>query len=122
MMIPNDLADQMTANAERQVKAQEDDGAELDFSPVAMFMAPPAAVWLVTEMMSDDSGNPHFFGLCDLGVGSPELGYVSASDLDEVGARLAAGWQPSGTLSEYADAANSARRIVELTPPEHRAD
>lgn len=35
--------------------------------------------WLLTEL---DPDNPHIaFGLCDLGMGFPELGYV---DLDEV--------------------------------------
>eukprot|EP01035_Chromulina_nebulosa_P007719 gene7719-10428_t len=46
---------------------------------VKLFMPDSSATWLLTEI---DPDNPaHAFGLCDLGHGFPELGYVSLSEL-----------------------------------------
>tara|TARA_R110000796_G_scaffold249151_1_gene376637 strand:- start:521 stop:847 length:327 start_codon:yes stop_codon:yes gene_type:complete len=64
-----------------------------------------AATWLLSEY---DAENEVFFGLCDLGMGSPELGYVSLGELLQI--RLPMGlkierdlhWEPKYTLSEYA--------------------
>jgi hypothetical protein len=39
-----------------------------------------AATWLITEM----DPNGLMFGLCDLGMGSPELGYVHLEELKQV--------------------------------------
>lgn len=39
-----------------------------------------AATWLISEMDPED--NDRLFGLCDLGLGLPELGYVSHHELD----------------------------------------
>lgn len=64
-----------------------------------------AATWLLSEY---DADNQVFFGLCDLGIGSPELGYVSLDELLEI--KLPFGltierdmsWEPEHTLIEYA--------------------
>lgn len=64
-----------------------------------------AATWLLSEY---DSKQRMFFGLCDLGIGSPELGYVSLDELLEI--KLPFGltierdmsWEPEHTLIEYA--------------------
>lgn len=64
-----------------------------------------AATWLLSEY---DSKQRMFFGLCDLGMGSPELGYVSLDELLEI--KLPFGltierdmnWEPEHTLIEYA--------------------
>jgi hypothetical protein len=54
----------------------------IDFHPVAKLFQPDgAATWLLTELMPDDPDLA--FGLCDLGVGYPELGYVRLSELDQ---------------------------------------
>jgi hypothetical protein len=37
------------------------------------------ATWLLTELPPDDQDIA--FGLCDLGLGTPELGYVSLAEL-----------------------------------------
>ena len=39
------------------------------------FTPDAGATWLLTEIDPDD--HDHAFGLCDLGQGFPELGYVS---------------------------------------------
>jgi len=46
---------------------------EIDFRPVAKLYNPcAAATWLLTELDPDDPDIA--FGLCDLGMGFPELG------------------------------------------------
>ena len=55
-------------------------GEEHDPRPVVKLFTPDAnATWLLTEL---DPTDPDLaFGLCDLGLGSPELGYVRLSEL-----------------------------------------
>src|ERR1700716_907693 len=38
------------------------------------------ATWLLTEYYPEDG---RFFGLCDLGMGSPELGYVNSEEIEQ---------------------------------------
>ena len=58
-----------------------------DHVPVVKFFDPSgAATWLITEVRPDD--HDALFGLCDLGMGFPELGYVSFAELAEVRNRL----------------------------------
>lgn len=45
-----------------------------------------SATWLITE--SDPDNADVLFGLCDLGMGSPELGSVSRAELEEVRGRF----------------------------------
>lgn len=61
-------------NHRRQMQTDERD---LDFVPVVKLFA-GGATWLLTELDEDDI----FFGLCDLGMGFPELGSVSAAELE----------------------------------------
>lgn len=51
-----------------------------DHIPVVKLFTPDGqATWLLSEISHE---NPDLaFGLCDLGMGSPELGYVSLSEL-----------------------------------------
>lgn len=56
--------------------------AECDHWPVVKLFAPTsAATWLFTTL---DPDGDCLFGLCDLGFGSPELGYASVSELEHV--------------------------------------
>ena len=54
-----------------------------DHPPVVKLFTPDAnCTWLLSEL---DPNNPTMaFGLCDLGFGSPELGYVSITELESV--------------------------------------
>jgi len=53
---------------------------EKDHEPVVKLFTPDGnATWLLTESDPDDSNR--LFGLCDLGLGTPELGYVSLAEL-----------------------------------------
>lgn len=82
-------------------------------NPVFKLFAGSACTWLVSEI---EPGTNRAFGLCDLGMGEPELGYV---DLDELAAlRSIPGcerdrrFKASKTLAEYTAEARTAGRIV----------
>ena len=50
-----------------------------DFNPapvVKLFTPDAGATWLLTEIDPDD--HDHAFGLCDLGLGAPELGWAGS--------------------------------------------
>lgn len=91
-------------------------GEDFDPLPVVKLFTPDAgACWLLTEL---DPQDPDLaFGLCDLGVGYPELGQVSLSELAEVRGRLGLpverdrAFRPARTLSEYARLAVAEGRI-----------
>jgi hypothetical protein len=52
----------------------------IDFEPVVKLFTPDgSATWLLTEL--DSIGGHLAFGLCDLGLGEPELGYMSLHEL-----------------------------------------
>ncbi len=58
-------------------------GEERDPLPVVKLFTPDAhATWLLAELDPDDGDTA--FGLCDLGMGMPELGYVRLSDLQNI--------------------------------------
>jgi len=55
-----------------------------DFDPlpvVKLFTPDAGATWLLTEL---DEAGEIAFGLCDLGMGCPEIGYVDLTELDAV--------------------------------------
>ena len=89
---------------------------ERDHFPVAKFFLPnTGATWLFTELAEDDDT---LFGLCDLGQGSPELGYASLTELQALrgpGRLLVERdrhFRAAKPLSEYALDAWRHRRIV----------
>lgn len=54
-----------------------------DHFPVVKLFTPDAgATWLITECDPDEPDR--LFGLCDLGLNSPELGYVSLAEIKGV--------------------------------------
>jgi len=60
---------------------------DFDPAPVVKLFTPDAgATWLLTEIDPDD--HDHAFGLCDLGMGVPELGWVSLQELATVRGKL----------------------------------
>ena len=80
-----------------------------DVKPVVKLFNPAGAgTWLLTELDGDLA-----FGLADLGMGSPELGYVSLSELENL--RLPFGlkverdryFEASKSLAEYAEEARN---------------
>jgi hypothetical protein len=90
-----------------------------DPHPVVKWLNPRgAARWLITELSPDDADTA--YGLCDLGMGAPAPGHVSARGLMSI--RLLGGtlgierdihWKANKPLSEYARLARRAGRIVD---------
>jgi hypothetical protein len=97
----------LLANGQARAQAQRvNSDSTIDFYPVVKFFTPDAGcTWLLTEIDPDDSDRA--FGLCDLGLGYPELGYVSLEELSAVRGRLGLpierdlDFRPSKPLSEY---------------------
>ena len=61
---------------------QNEDENKDPFPVVKLFNPVGAATWLITEMVADQPDI--LFGLCDLGFQSPELGYLSLSELENI--------------------------------------
>ncbi|MGF6903437.1 DUF2958 domain-containing protein [Paraburkholderia sp. GAS348] len=60
---------------------------DFDPAPVVKLFRPGAgATWLLTEI--DPDNHDHAFGLCDLGLGIPELDWVSLRELATVRGRF----------------------------------
>jgi len=69
----------LTNALKTQLLSHAKQGAE-DPAPVVKLFTPWAnCIWLLTEL--DPDKEDIAFGLCDLGLGFPELGYVSLSEL-----------------------------------------
>lgn len=103
-------------NGLRQEEARMKDEC-LDFEPVVKFFTPDAGcTWLLTELYPDEPDIA--FGLCDLGMGFPELGDVSLFEISEIRGRLGLpverdrGFTPQKTISEYAKEAREVGQIV----------
>ncbi|MBK7853713.1 MAG: DUF2958 domain-containing protein [Bacteroidetes bacterium] len=50
------------------------------FPVIKLFIPDAQCTWLITEMIDDET----LFGLCDLGMGVPELGYVNIEELKSI--------------------------------------
>lgn len=62
-------------------------GDEIDpFPVVKLFLPGTRMTWLLTELDPEDEDRA--FGLCDLGMGCPELGYVSLTELRSARTRM----------------------------------
>jgi hypothetical protein len=101
-------------NAERALAGED----TIDFPPVVKLFTPDAAcTWLLSELDPDDPDIA--FGLCDLGMGTPELGSVRISELERVRGRFGLPverdrhFTPRDTLMVYARAAWNAACVTE---------
>jgi len=113
-LIPDNLRTALIANG-RASEERED----FDPRPVVKLLTPDgSATWLITEGYEEPDGDFRLFGLCDLGLGSPELGYVMLSEIEDVRGGLGLPverdlyFRPEYRLSRYAEIANHAGRIV----------
>ncbi len=114
-LITKAQTEQLLANGRAQRAAIDQDAGALDFKPVVKFFTPDAqCTWLLTELDS----NGLLFALCDLGLGEPELGYVSLTELRTVRGKLGLPverdlhFEADKPISAYADEARSRGRIV----------
>jgi hypothetical protein len=77
-LIPQELREKMIENGRDMLKGREDDHPPI----VKLFSIASNATWLLSEL------NPFeptiAYGLCDLDMGFPELGYVSLEELESI--------------------------------------
>lgn len=112
-LIPDDLRGRLIENG-RVADVQD------DFDPfpvVKLFTPDAAATWLLTEAFPEGD-DIRLFGLCDLGLGSPELGYVMLSEIEDIRGELGLPverdlyFKAECRLSTYAKNARHADMIV----------
>ena len=103
---------ELIANGERTAA-----GEQTDPRPVVKLFTPDAgATWLLTEL--DPTDIDRAFGLCDLCLGCPDLGYVSLAELAVVRGRFRfpierdLHFSADRSLSAYGAAAQRHGRIV----------
>lgn len=116
-LFPKLIVERLARNGTATRAAQAAGKDEPHHIPVVKIFNPTGgATWLITE--SDPKNPDQLFGLCDLGMGEPELGYLSRTELEgtrvRMGLRLErdAWFKPSKRLSEYVNEARRERRIV----------
>lgn len=81
------IREQLVHNGQQRLEHQEQGLGEPDVMPVVKLFTPDAAcTWLLTELDPDDPDIA--FGLCDLGLGCPELGSVRISEIEAVRGRF----------------------------------
>ena len=111
-LIPDALRTKLLANGRQTLE----DGNFDPFPVVKLFTPDAGATWLLTEIDPDD--DDHAFGLCYLGLGFPELGYVSLAELATVRGRLGLPverdlhFTATKPISAYAREARMGGRIV----------
>jgi hypothetical protein len=117
-LLTTTIRDQLLRNGRIRQALDEDGGADADFIPVVKLFTPDAqCTWLLTELDPEDEDIA--FGLCDLGMGCPELGSVRISELESVRGRLGLPverdlhFKAVRTISVYARAAWNAAAITE---------
>ena len=110
--IRQQLVENFNTNRERQERGQP----ELDHQPVVKLFTPDGGcTWLLSEL---DPETDVAFGLCDLCLGYPEIGYVSVDELRRLRGGLGLPverdlhFEAKMTLMEYAMEAVKAERIV----------
>lgn len=125
ILLTPDLRARLRANADAHHAAQRDDRREPDPAPVVKFFNPiGAATWLFTELDADDDT---LFGLCDLGFGTPEMGYASLSEIEDIrlpfglGIERDIGFATATRLTTWADTARRLGSIRDAETVLHRA-
>ena len=115
-LLTKNIHDKLLANGRKQDEVRGTDD-EIDFHPVVKLFTPDAGcTWLLTELEPETPDIA--FGLCDLGMGFPELGSVSIQELRSIRGKIGLPierdkyFKASHPLSVYTRAANQTDRIV----------
>lgn len=110
--VPEAAFNELLANGHRTAG-----GDEFDPKPVIKLFTPDAgATWLLSEIDPDDEDLA--FGLCDLGMGLPEIGWVRLSELAALRGPMGLPierdewFKADAELSSYAASARIEGRIV----------
>jgi hypothetical protein len=114
-LITKAQTEQLLANCQAQIARMDAGESDIDFKPVVKLFTPDAqCTWLLTELGLDDIA----FGLCDLGLGCPELGYVCMRELRELRGPLGLPierdmhFEADKSISAYAEQARARGRIA----------
>ncbi|MDF1815019.1 MAG: DUF2958 domain-containing protein [Verrucomicrobiales bacterium] len=115
-LLTEEIKQQLIKNHQAQTVSQQNDGESIDFKPVVKLFTPDAAAtWLLTEL---DPETNLAFGICDLGMGYPELGYVSMDEIAALRGKLGLPverdlhFKAGMSLSQYHEEAVAAEHIV----------
>jgi hypothetical protein len=110
-LLTAEIEARLLANGRQNAERIADDGNTIDFHPVVKLFTPDAScTWLLTEIDPEDPDIA--FGLCDLGMGFPELGSVSLSEIAALRGKLGLPverdlhFEATKTLTAYADEAS----------------
>lgn len=111
-LITDEQRTQLLANGRRSIE-----NPHFDPHPVVKLFTPDAgATWLLSE--ADPGDETRCFGLCDLGLGIPELGWVSLAEIEALRGPLGLPverdlyFRADKPMSVYAREARLAGRIV----------
>ena len=117
-LLTKDIRERLLKNGNIRQQLAEGGRADADFFPVVKLFTPDAqCTWLLTELEPDDPDIA--FGLCDLGMGCPELGSVRISELESVREQFGLPverdryFSTSKTISAHADEARACGSIKE---------
>lgn len=109
ILLTKAIRDKLLKNAKLQ--DTRDGGDDFDFLPVVKLFTPDAGcTWLFSEARVEGD-DLILFGLCDVGLGTPELGYASFNEIKALRGKLGLPverdmwFDAKLTLSEYADKA-----------------
>lgn len=111
-LLTADIRQRLIRNGRLRAEYQSRGESEPDFLPIVKLFTPDGGcTWLLTELDPEDADIA--FGLCDLGMGCPELGPVRVSELESVRGLLNPPverdlyFSATKTLSAYADEARA---------------
>ena len=86
-LLTNSIRVRLLKNGRIRAELEKSGKADADFLPVVKLFTPDAGcTWLLTELDPEDPDIA--FGLCDLGMGYPELGCVRLSELKAMRGKL----------------------------------
>jgi hypothetical protein len=116
-LLTQEQTEKLLANGRANAERIATDGNTIDHPPVVKLFTPwGGCTWLLSEL---DPENPDIaFGLCDLGMGCPELGSVSLNEIESVagpfGLRIERDvhFHATDPLSRYASEARRHGRIL----------
>lgn len=112
-LITTEQLAQLLANGKRSESENYD-----PYPVVKLFMADAPCTWLLCDLHPNDEDIA--FGLCDLGIGFPELGSVCISELTAIRRKIGLPverdryWKARGPISAYAAAARRVGHIVDI--------
>jgi len=126
MLLTQDIRTKLETNGCEQQELISKGFAVADHMPVVKLFTPDAsAVWLLTTL--DPNDKDLAYGLCDLGFGSPELGHVRISEIEDVRGALNlpverdTGFVPRKSIEGYAQQARKEGFINAATEPDEMA-